>query len=112
MNDQDSSLTPEERKRRSRRRLLATLGLGVAGAYVAPTLFSIGQAQAWHGDGRRRRSRVSHSRYSRYSRPSRPRHAGHYLDRRRERDRHWHDRRRDDRDRDRPLIRINLPSRW
>ncbi|MGE4533731.1 MULTISPECIES: hypothetical protein [Halomonas] len=58
-----------ETHRRRRRRLLATLGVGLAGAYVAPTLFSVGQAQAWDGH---RRSRPSRSRPS-WSRPSRSR---------------------------------------
>lgn len=63
----DREIDAAETHRRRRRRLLATLGVGLAGAYVAPTLFSVGQAQAWD---RRRRSRPSHSRPSR-SRPSR-----------------------------------------
>lgn len=56
------------KKRRSRRQVLASLGLGAAALYVAPTLMSMGQAEA-RG---RHRSRPSHSRYSRpsYSRPS------------------------------------------
>lgn len=52
--------------RQRRRRLLTSLGVGLVGAYVAPTLFSVGQAQAWHSSY----SRPSYSRYS-YSRPSR-----------------------------------------
>ena len=66
-----------------RRKLLAALGLGGVAAYVAPTLFSLGQAQAWYEEGivieigsrrHRRQRRGSYSRpsYSRgsYSRPS------------------------------------------
>lgn len=56
-----------EDNRQSRRRLLTMLGVGLAGAYVAPTLFSLGQAQA--GDWRNSYSRPSYSRPS-YSRPS------------------------------------------
>nr|WP_205600832.1 hypothetical protein [Halomonas socia] len=63
-----------------RRKLLAALGLGGVAAYVAPTLFSLGQAQAqaWHDAGivveiggrrHRRQRRGSYSRPS-YSRPS------------------------------------------
>ncbi|UXZ55388.1 hypothetical protein LG301_08795 [Vreelandella venusta] len=68
-NETDDLLT----KRRSRRQVLARLGLGAAALYVAPTLLSLNQAEA-------RYSRTSYSRpsYSRpsYSRPSysRPRH--------------------------------------
>ncbi len=60
-------------KRRSRRQVLASLGLGAAALYVAPTFLSMGQAEA-----RGRRSRHSRSRPS-YSRPSysRPRHKHH-----------------------------------
>lgn len=60
------------KKRRSRRQVLASLGLGAAALYVAPTLMSMGQAEA-RG---RHRSRPSHSRYSRpsYSRPKRSHH--------------------------------------
>lgn len=59
-----------DQHRQRRRRLLACLGAGVAGAYVAPTLFSVGQAQAWHPHSHPSRSRPSWSRPSR-SRPSR-----------------------------------------
>lgn len=75
MKAQRHDTTPDEGKRLSRRRLLATLGVGIAGAYVAPTLFSLGQAHAWHDEPRDRRyhrsgdSHPSHSRPS-YSRPS------------------------------------------
>ncbi|ASK19223.1 hypothetical protein CEK60_07850 [Halomonas sp. N3-2A] len=69
-------------KRRSRRQVLASLGLGAAALYVAPTLFSMGQAEAReHHHSRSRYSRPSYSRprYSRhsYSRPhySKPRHS-------------------------------------
>lgn len=48
-----------------RRRLLSILGVGLAAAYVAPTLFSVGQAEA----GYRYNKRGSYSRPS-YSRPS------------------------------------------
>lgn len=75
-------------KRRSRRQVLASLGLGAAALYVAPTFLSMGQAEA-----RGRRSRHSRSRPS-YSRPSysRPRHKHHA--RRDERYYRPHDRRR------------------
>lgn len=73
-NEADSLLN----KRRSRRQVLASLGLGAAALYVAPTLFSMGQAEAReHHHSRSRYSRPSYSRprYSRhsYSRPSYPR---------------------------------------
>ncbi|MFP3342490.1 hypothetical protein R0J87_08240 [Halomonas sp. SIMBA_159] len=56
-------------KRRSRRQVLASLGLGAAALYVAPTLLSIGQAEAReHRHSRPSRSRPSYSRPS-YSRP-------------------------------------------
>ncbi|MBB3332128.1 hypothetical protein BDK63_003022 [Halomonas campaniensis] len=99
---------PDAQKRQSRRRLLASLGLGIAGAYVAPTLFSLGQAQAQHGAGRSRPSysRPSYSRPS-YSRPSYSRPSGGY---RRDRRDVYH--RRED---DRPGVRLVIsvtPSRW
>ncbi|GAB2713184.1 hypothetical protein [Halomonas garicola] len=56
----ETAITPDLHRQR-RRRLLAALGTGLAGAYVAPTLFSVGQARAGG----------SYSRPS-YSRPSRP----------------------------------------
>ena len=69
-------------KRRSRRQVLASLGLGAAALYVAPTLLSMGQAEAReHRHSRPSRARPSYSRpsYSRphYSRPhySRPRYS-------------------------------------
>ena len=69
-------------KRRSRRQVLASLGLGAAALYVTPTLLSMGQAEAReHRHSRPSRSRPSYSRpsYSRphYSRPhySRPRYS-------------------------------------
>lgn len=72
MSQQDHENAAAEQHRQRRRRLLATLGAGVASAYVAPTLLSVGQAHAWDGG---HRSRPSHSRpsWSRpsYSRPSR-----------------------------------------
>lgn len=53
-----------------RRRLLAVLGIGVAAAYIAPTLFSVGQAEARHRqDQRGSYSRDGYSGSS-YSRPS------------------------------------------
>ena len=61
-------------KRRSRRQVLASLGLGAAALYVAPTLLSMGQAEAReHRHSRPSRSLPSYSRPS-YSRPhySRP----------------------------------------
>ncbi|HBP42660.1 MAG TPA: hypothetical protein DD644_13120 [Halomonas sp.] len=72
-NEADSLLS----KRRSRRQVLASLGLGAAALYVAPTLFSMGQAEAReHHHSRSRYSRHSYSRPS-YSRPhySKPRHS-------------------------------------
>ena len=68
------SANPDEKNdhRQSRRRLLTMIGVGLAGAYVAPTLFSIGQAQA--SNWRNSYSRPSYSRpsysYPSYSRPS------------------------------------------
>lgn len=51
-----------------RRRLLTMLGVGIATAYIAPTLFSVGEAQArsWRNEGRHRGSykRGSYSRGS------------------------------------------------
>lgn len=55
----------EKEQRQRRRRLIASIGVGVLGAYVAPTLFTVGEAQAqWRH--RRSYSRSSYSRY-RYS---------------------------------------------
>ncbi|WP_355661157.1 hypothetical protein [Halomonas salifodinae] len=90
----DSTPSGDQAKRRQRRKLLATLGLGLTGAYVAPTLFSLGQAQAWDGRGRRR-SRPSRPRYSRpsYSRPSYSRPSRYHGHRRGKRDRRYEDRR-------------------
>jgi hypothetical protein len=79
--------TPLLKQRRSRRQVLASLGFGAAALYVAPSLLSMGQAEA-HERGHSRpighhhqrpgrgRSKPSHSR-SRYSRPrySRPSYA-------------------------------------
>lgn len=93
---------PDETRRR-RRRLLATLGVGLAGAYVAPTLFSLGQVQA---GSRPSHSRPSHSRPS-YSRPSGGDHHTR-RDRYRHRDDHRHEAHRDG-------IRLIIslrPSRW
>ncbi|WP_030072597.1 hypothetical protein [Halomonas alkaliantarctica] len=72
-NEADSLLN----KQRSRRQVLASLGLGAAALYVAPTLFSMGQAEAReHHHSRSRYSRPSYSRprYSRHS-YSRPRYS-------------------------------------
>lgn len=117
MTVQRDTESPNERKRQSRRRLLATLGIGIAGAYVAPTLFSLGQAQAQHS----RRSRPSFSRpgYSRpsYSRPSggyrRDRRDGVYRDRDYRRDGVYRDRdyRRDDERSGIRLI-VSVPTPW
>lgn len=79
--------TSGDKAKRQRRKLLATLGLGLAGAYVAPTLFSLGQAQAWDEHGYRR-SRPSRSRPS-YSRPSRSRPSRYHGHRRRHTDRRY-----------------------
>lgn len=58
------------RQRRSRRQVLASIGLGAAALYVAPTMLSMGQAEArGHRRSRPSRSRPSYSRPS-YSRPS------------------------------------------
>jgi len=117
MTAQRDTESPNERKRQSRRRLLATLGIGIAGAYVAPTLFSLGQAQAQHS----RRSRPSFSRpgysrpsysrpsYSRpsYSRPSYSRPSGGYR-----RDHRHGDYRRDEARGSIRLIVSVTPSRW
>lgn len=75
------SIEADNSIRQSRRRLLTMIGVGLAGAYVAPTLFSLGQAQA--GDWRNSYSRPSYSRPS-YSRPSYSRPSG-YEYRRRDR---------------------------
>ncbi|AZM96194.1 hypothetical protein EI420_11105 [Vreelandella venusta] len=70
-NEADSLLN----KRRSRRQVLASLGLGAAALYVAPTLSSMGQAEAReHHHSRSRYSRSSYSR-PRYSRHSHSRHS-------------------------------------
>lgn len=96
---QESAPEASESYRQSRRRLLTTLGMGIAGAYVAPTLFSVGQAnaQAWdrrydsstgatrHRSYQRGKYGRGHSRPS-YSRPSYSRPSG-YDHRRRERSR-------------------------
>ncbi|MGO5000023.1 hypothetical protein [Oceanisphaera sp. W20_SRM_FM3] len=88
----DTQVSPDAavNARQSRRRLLTIIGVGLAGAYVAPTLFSLGQAQA--GDWRNSYSRPRYSRpsYSRpsYSRPSYSRPSG-YEHRHRERAREY-----------------------
>ncbi|WP_163559808.1 hypothetical protein [Halomonas sp. NO4] len=110
--------------RRQRRRLLATLGVAAATAYVAPTLFTLGQAQARHGavqGSRPSRSRPSYSRPSRshpsYSRPSRRDHDRGYPDRANRRWQHesrrrdWHRHDRQDRRASRRLY-VRWPSRW
>ncbi|NWN83076.1 MAG: hypothetical protein HLX48_08815 [Halomonas sp.] len=70
MSHHDHEIDAVEQHRQRRRRLLATLGAGLAGAYVAPTLFSVGQAQAGHRHSHPSHSRPSWSRPS-HSRPSR-----------------------------------------
>lgn len=99
----DDELSAADCHRRRRRRLLASLGVGIAGAYVAPTLFSVGHAQAWdrrhdshrqgsyrHDSHRRNSYRRSSYRHSSYRRSS-YRHGGSrpsgYEYRRRERSR-------------------------
>lgn len=68
-----SALDGADKPCHQRRRLLAMLGAGIATAYVAPTLFSVGQAQArdWRG-GRYERGSYNRGSYSRgsYSRAS------------------------------------------
>ncbi|MFC2993034.1 hypothetical protein [Halomonas tibetensis] len=99
--------SPDEQKRQSRRRLLATLGVGMAGAYVAPTLFTLGQAQAHQGRSRPSHSRPSYSRPS-YSRPSYSRPSGGYRGDRRD----GYSRRDDDARQSIRLILSVTPSRW
>ena len=70
-----------------RRRLLAMLGVGIATAYVAATLFSVGEAQAW--DRRERRNR--HGKRGSYSRGSYSRGSYDYNGRKRSRLRDYHD---------------------
>lgn len=86
--DNDKKLVADDKHRQSRRRLLTTIGIGLAGAYVAPTLFTVAQAQPWRREGSYSRPSYSRPSYSRpsYSRPSysRPSRYDHY---RRERDR-------------------------
>ncbi|ART80874.1 hypothetical protein [Oceanisphaera avium] len=67
--DEQAKLNETEQKRQTRRRLLTMIGAGIAGAYVAPTLFSIGQVQAgsWSSSySYPSYSRPSYSRISRY----------------------------------------------
>ncbi len=78
MSTQDQ-VTTLLKQRRSRRQVLASLGLGAAALYVAPTLLSMDQAEA-RDHGRSRPSRPGHHRgHSRpnFSRPShsRPSHS-------------------------------------
>lgn len=94
---QETAPETADSHRQRRRRLLASLGVGLAGAYIAPTMFSVGQAQAWdrrydsstgatrHRSYQRDKYRRNHSRPS-YSRPSYSRPSGHD-DRRRRRSR-------------------------
>ena len=134
MNPHDSpsheGQSSDDQKRQRRRRLLAALGAGIVGAYVAPTLFSLGQAQAQHAPGhfrnnhvppghaKRRHSRPSYSRpsYSRpsYSRPSggRRRHS-HQHGYRWDEHRHYRDNRHYLHDRNGVRLIISVsPSRW
>lgn len=68
LTDNQTKTEDAEHTRQTRRRLLTMIGAGLAGAYVAPTLFSIGQVQA--GSWSSSYSYPSYSRPS-YSRPSR-----------------------------------------
>ena len=73
MSTQDE-VTTMLKQRRSRRQVLASLGLGAAALYVAPTLLSTGQAEA-HERGRSRpkgRHQHQHQHHSgrRHSKPS------------------------------------------
>lgn len=88
MSHHDHEIDAVEQHRQRRRRLLATLGAGLAGAYVAPTLFSVGQAQAGHRHSHPSHSRPSWSRPS-HSRPSR--HDGAHRGHKRARHKHHHD---------------------
>lgn len=88
-----------------RRRLLVTLGAGLAGAYVAPTVVNVAQAHPHHGG--------HHGSYSRpsYSRPSGGHHEHHYRERRYYRDDH----RRRHHDHHDSGMHFNIllhPSRW
>ena len=70
----DSAVETTDKPCAQRRRLLTMLGVGIVTAYVAPTLFSVGEAQAWDRYERRnkhdkRGKRGSYSRAS-YSRSS------------------------------------------
>ncbi|WP_125199042.1 hypothetical protein [Guyparkeria sp. SCN-R1] len=89
---------------RRRRRLLITLGAGLAGAYVAPTLVNVAGAHPGpHGHGRGSYSRPS------YSRPSGGHHHHHYSERRYYRDDRRHHHHRDSE------LQLNIllhPSRW
>ncbi len=90
---------------RRRRRLLVTLGAGLAGAYVAPTLVNVAGA---HPGPHRHGSRGSYSRPS-YSRPSGGHHHHSYSERRYYRDERRHHHHRDSE------LRLNIllhPSRW
>ncbi|WP_249976664.1 hypothetical protein [Vreelandella olivaria] len=77
-NDKSSSVLNQ---RRSRRQVLAAMGLGAAALYVAPTLVSMGQAEArGHRSSRPSYSRPSYSRpsYSRHHRSNLQRHDKYY----------------------------------
>ena len=67
----DNTDTEMDMPCQQRRRLLGILGIGIATAYVAPTLFSVGQAEARY----RYNKRGSYSRPS-YSRPSYSKYSG------------------------------------
>ncbi|WP_410473922.1 hypothetical protein [Guyparkeria sp. TX1] len=92
-----------------RRRLLITLGAGVAGAYVAPTLVNVARAEPPHHGGHG--GHHGHSGPS-YSRPS-GHHDHHYSERRHYRDKHHYRRRRDDHHDSSMHFNILLhPSHW
>ncbi|WP_125199046.1 hypothetical protein [Guyparkeria sp. SCN-R1] len=102
MSDQKSN--PIDR----RRRLLITLGAGVAGAYVAPTLVTVARAEPPHHGGHG--GHHGHSGPS-YSRPSG--HHRHYSERRYYRDKHHYRRRHHDHHDSGMHFNILLhPSRW
>ncbi len=69
----NSTLDGADTACQQRRRLLTMLGVGIATVYVAPTLFSVGKAQAWDwGADRRQRGSYNRGSYNRgsYSRGS------------------------------------------
>ena len=69
----DVEVSATEQPCPQRRRLLTMLGVGIVSAYVAPTLFSVGEAEArgWH-EGRKKRGSYNRGSYYRgsYSRAS------------------------------------------